>query len=348
MPTITVHTAAPYDILIGQGLLQSAGARIRALRPKAKAAVITDDRVDGLYGAALIRSLESAGIEAVKFAFPNGEGSKNLSTMQDIYRFLNESGITRSDLLIALGGGVVGDVAGFAAASWLRGIDFVQIPTTFLAMIDSSVGGKTGVDTAEGKNLIGAFWQPALVLCDSATLSTLPQENFCDGVAEAIKYGAIFDEALFDLLASGAVKEHLEQVICRCVDLKRETVERDERDTGLRQLLNFGHTLGHAIERQSGYAVSHGRAVGIGMAEITRRSEALGLTAPGSAAKIKRALAAYGMADRYDGNLCDLVPAMLGDKKRHGAILTFILLDKIGRARLHPVPVSEIGPFIGA
>lgn len=348
MSTITVHTAAPYDILIGRGLLQSAGEKICALRPQARAAIITDDRVDALYGAALAASLEEAGIEAVKFAFPNGEGSKNLATMQDIYRFLSESGITRSDLLIALGGGVVGDVTGFAAASWLRGIDFVQIPTTFLAMIDSSVGGKTGVDTPEGKNLVGAFWQPVLVLCDADTLSTLPQENFCDGVAEAIKYGAIFDDALFELLAAGAVQEHLEEVICRCVDLKRETVELDERDTGLRQLLNFGHTLGHAIERKSAYAVSHGRAVGIGMAEITRRSEALGLSAPGSAARIERALAAYGMADRYDGELRDLVPIMLGDKKRHGASLTFILLEQIGRARLHPVPVDQIAAFIGA
>ena len=276
MNNIRVHTESPYEILVGSGLLRSCGQEITKVHAPCRAAIITDDTVDSLYGAQTEASLRAAGYQVCKFVFAHGERSKCLQTALDAYEMLTANGISRSDLIVALGGGVVGDLAGFVAATYLRGVDFVQIPTTFLAAIDSSVGGKTAVDIPSGKNLVGAFWQPKQVICDTDTLSTLSEEIFSEGTAEAIKYGAILDESLYRLLASGGLSSHLEEVICRCVDLKRMLVEEDERDRGSRQLLNFGHTLGHCVETLSGYTVPHGRAVAIGMAMITRVSESLG------------------------------------------------------------------------
>jgi len=347
MPSITVHTAPAYDIHIGRGLLPTTGERLRGLFPKAQsAAVVTDDIVHGLYAAPLLESLRAAGLRTVEYVFPNGEESKSHERLLEIYGFLGSHAITRSDVIVALGGGVTGDLAGYAAATWLRGVPYVQVPTTFLAAVDSSVGGKTAVNIPEGKNLVGAFWQPRLVVCDTDTLSTLSHETFCDGVAESIKYGVLFDEGLFGLLCEGKAKDHLEEIIRRSVDYKRQTVEEDERDTGRRQLLNFGHTLGHAIERETHFAISHGKAVGIGMVELTERTERLGLSAPGTARRIAEALRSYGMQTHYDGSVRELIPAICRDKKRHGGEISFVVAQSVGHSGLYPVAVDALEDFL--
>ncbi len=347
MKTICVHTESPYEILVGSGLLRSCGQEIARVHTPCRVAIITDDTVDSLYGTQTESSLRAAGYQVCKFVFAHGERSKCLQTALDAYEALTANGISRSDLIVALGGGVVGDLAGFVAATYLRGIDFVQIPTTFLAAIDSSVGGKTAVDIPSGKNLVGAFWQPKRVICDTDTLSTLSEEIFSEGTAEAIKYGAILDESLYRLLASGGLSSHLEEVICRCVDLKRMLVEEDERDQGSRQLLNFGHTLGHCVETLSGYTVPHGRAVAIGMAMITRAGESLGLTPSGTTQDLLSVLDTYRLPSQYEGaTVQQFCQVALGDKKRHGDSLTVVLLDQIGKAVLYPVPLSELESFL--
>ena len=346
MQQITVHTKTPYSIYIEDGLLDEAGGRIASLFPGAAAAVVTDDNVERYHGQALMESLQKSGVRAAKYVIPHGEQSKNLQSAGQLYRFFSENEITRKDIVIALGGGVCGDLAGFAAATWLRGVRYVQLPTTFLAAIDSSAGGKTAVDIPAGKNLVGAFWQPSLVLCDPKTLDTLPDSDFADGAAEAVKYAAIFDRQLLALLEDGQARRRLGEIIARCIDLKRMVVEEDERDTGRRQLLNFGHTLGHAIEQLSHFTISHGRGVAAGMVELTRRTEALGMTEPGCAGMLSRALSAYRLPTKYDGPLSILCPAILGDKKRKGGQITFITLEKMGHAVLTDVAASHIERFL--
>ena len=294
----------------------------------------------------MLQQLKDAGYPVCKFVFPHGEESKTLETVINVYDFLSAHGITRSDLIIALGGGVVGDLAGFAASSWLRGLDFIQVPTTFLAMIDSSVGGKTGVDIPQGKNLVGAFWQPKLVVCDPDTLDTLPEATFSDGVAEAIKYGAILDSDLFSLLESKNLQEHLEEVISRCVDLKREVVEQDERDKGIRQWLNFGHTLGHAVETYSDFTLTHGRGVAIGMVMISEACEKAGITPKGTAKRISDCCRRYGLPVSTDAPLATLCETCMQDKKRAGSKISLVILEKIGKAALYPVEAEKLHSFL--
>lgn len=342
MQIISTQTKTPYSIYIEEKLLTRVPEFIEAGR---KIAIVTDDTVNALYGEALSASLEAAGRTVCKFVFPHGEHSKSLQTLSQVYTFLSQNAITRTDLIVALGGGVVGDLAGYAAASWLRGIDFVQIPTTLLAMVDSSVGGKTAVDLPEGKNLVGAFWQPSMVLCDPTTLETLPQETFADGMAEAIKTGAILDEALFALLEQD-ISGRMTEIIARCIDHKRRVVEEDERDTGIRQWLNFGHTLGHAIERESGYTIAHGRAVAIGMAMITRACERQGLLAAGTAERIAACCARYGLPDTTPYPLDVLCAHCMGDKKRAGATLNLVILERLGKAVLYPIAAQSLQAFL--
>lgn len=346
MNTVTVGTKMPYDVHIGPGLIYECGAYIAARHQGARVAVVTDNIVDLLYSERVFSSLAGAGISAAKFVFKNGEAAKTLGTVSDIYSFLSQNAISRDDLVVALGGGVVGDVAGFAAATFLRGVPFVQLPTTLLSAVDSSVGGKTGVNIPEGKNLVGAFWQPSLVLCDTDTLATLSPEILADGAAEVLKYGALYDRDLFLRVAGGALKAEALEIITRCVKLKRAAVQADERDTGARQLLNFGHTIGHAIEAVSGYTISHGRAVAAGMAEITARTEALGFTKKGATKELCAALESLDLPTRYEGALSPLCPVILGDKKRHGESISFVILNEIGSARLLPVAVAEVEGLI--
>ena len=342
MKTVAVHTGVPYEVRIERGLLGRAGEWLAGLTASRVAALVADDAVDALYGDRVEQTLHTAGFRVSRMRFAHGEASKTLETYASILAFLSESQITRSDTVVALGGGVTGDLVGFAAATWLRGVRFAQIPTTLLAMVDSSVGGKTGVDLPAGKNLAGAFHQPVGVLCDPDVLSTLPADVFADGMAEVIKYGVLCDDALFERLAGGLRREELETVIERCVAIKAEICAEDERDVGRRQLLNLGHTLGHAIERCSGYATPHGHAVAAGMVYAARIAAGLGLCGPDCVARLKAALTANGLPTDADYPAQALAGAALGDKKRAGGTLTLVLPREIGRCELYPVPVERL------
>lgn len=345
---LTVQTAKPYSILLERGLLAQTGKHCLPLfSTGTRAMVISDSNVFPLYGETVMDSLRRAGYEVHSCVFPAGEQSKLLSTVETFYRALGENGFTRSDFIVALGGGVTGDMAGFAAATFLRGIDFVQIPTTLLAQVDSSVGGKTGVDLPFGKNLVGAFHQPRLVLIDPDTLSTLPPHFFADGMGEVIKYGCIRRPALFNRLLHEDVQEHLEEVIYECVDCKRQVVEADALDKGERMILNFGHTLGHALEKLHGFSgLSHGEAVGIGMVLISKAAERAGLTAPGTSEKIVTLLERYNLPTATDRNMDELAKATALDKKSAGKNLRLILLHEIGDAYIYTLPREDLGNFL--
>ncbi len=348
---LTLKTTHPYRIRLSHGCLSAVGEEAAALFPQGtRAMIISDSHVWPLYGETVAASLRAAGFRVFSHVFPAGEANKQLSTIENMYRAMSENGFTRTDFVVALGGGVTGDMAGFAAATFLRGIDFIQIPTTLLAQVDSSVGGKTGVDTSFGKNLVGAFHQPRLVLIDPDTLSTLPDHFFRDGMGEVIKYGCIRDPELFELVSDGSAREHLEEVLYRCVDCKRQVVEHDALDKGERMILNFGHTLGHALEKLHGFeagALSHGMGVGIGMVWMTRASEANGLTQPGTARRIADVLAAYQMPVDDSMPLDRVIGATAMDKKGTGDSLRLIVLDKIGSCRIYPVKKSELPAFFG-
>lgn len=341
MTTVEVNASVKYTVRIGAGLLDECGAYIPKEIFPCKAAVISDDKVFPLYGAAVMNSLRKAGFSPTAYTFPNGEHSKTLETYGKILNFLASAQLTRSDLIVALGGGVVGDVAGFCAATYLRGIRYIQIPTTILAACDSSVGGKTAVDLENGKNLVGAFHQPSAVLCDPETFRTLDLRQVSCGYAEIIKYGMIRDQALFDGLSSGTLSE--EEILRRCVEIKRDIVERDEKDTGERKLLNFGHTLGHAIEKHSGFSLTHGEAVAIGMRMITQLSEKLGFC-ENVLAPLERQLQRYHLPCGYEKKISAHELALLaaGDKKNEGGTLTLVLPERIGSCFLKKYAVSEL------
>lgn len=341
---LTVNTSKPYEIIIERGCLDELGARCAALFPAgAKAAVISDSNVFPIYGERALASLREAGFAPSSFVFPAGEGSKQLSTVGDMLGFLAQKGLTRSDFLVALGGGVTGDMAGFAAACYLRGVSFVQVPTSLLAQVDSSVGGKTAVDLPQGKNLAGAFHQPSLVLIDPDTLGTLPPLFFSDGMGEVIKYGCIRSRALFETLRDAAdLAPQMESILFSCVDCKREIVEHDEFDTGERMVLNFGHTLGHALEKAHGYTgLTHGAAVGIGMVLIARLGEHMGLTEDGTAEQIASLLEKYGLPVSDSAPLDQIVEATALDKKGLGGDLRIVLLHTIGDSFVHRLPRAE-------
>ena len=347
MQTITVHASSTYDIFVGSGLLTSCGETIRNVTKAKRAAVITDDTVAGLYLKNVIASLKKSGFEVASFDFPSGEASKCNRTLMNVYDFLVAAEITRSDVIIALGGGVVGDLTGFAAATYLRGVDFVQIPTTLLAQVDSSVGGKTAIDLPGGKNLVGAFKQPKCVLCDTDTLSSLSNEVFEDGMGEVIKYGMIRSAFLFDKIASGSIKDCLEDVIAECISIKRDVVEADEFDKGDRMLLNFGHTLGHAIEKYYDFTgISHGKAISIGMVVFTRFAEQKGLCKVGSLDKIEACLKKYNLPRSGDFKLEEIVKYCLSDKKRESDSINIILCSEIGKSFVQKISIPEFYRFL--
>ena len=346
--TIQVHTAPAYEVSIGGGLLHTCGQRLREVLVPCRVAVVTDSTVAPLYLKTVTGSLEGAGFTVCSYIFPAGEGSKNFTTLSAILEFLAEQHLTRTDCVAALGGGVTGDMAGFAAACYLRGIRCVQLPTTLLSAVDSSVGGKTAIDLKAGKNLAGAFLQPAAVLCDTDCLRSLPPEVFADGAAEAIKTGVLDDESLFALFEDGTLTAAPEEVIARCVGYKAGVVERDEKEQGERRLLNLGHTVGHAIEKCSGYAIPHGHAVAAGLAVIARSAEALGWTEEPVAARIAACLAKNGLPTGTDFSAEALAEAALADKKRTGGDITLVIPKKIGVCELKKVPVAELLPIIRA
>ena len=348
LQTIPVRTVPPYEVVIGPGLLAESGQRLRALLGPCRIAVLTDSTVAPLYLAPVTASLEAAGFSVCAHVIPAGEAHKNLATLGGALEFLAAERLTRSDCVLALGGGVVGDLAGFAAAVYLRGVRCVQLPTTLLSAVDSSVGGKTAVDLTAGKNLAGAFLQPAAVLCDTDCLKSLPPAVLADGAAEAVKTGVLSDEGLFALFETGTLSADPAEVIARCVAYKAGVVERDEKELGERRLLNLGHTVGHAIERCSGYAIPHGHAVAAGLAVIARAAEKLGWTDGPIADRIAACLARNGLPTGTDFPAEALAEAALSDKKRAGGSITLVIPRRIGHCELKPLPVSELLPVIRA
>lgn len=344
-----MNTSKSYNILIERGCLSQIGERACSIfKPGSKVMVISDTNVFPLYGEQIIQSLTGGGFSCCSFQFPAGESSKQLGTIEAMYQALTENSFTRSDFIVALGGGVTGDMAGFAAATFLRGIGFIQVPTSLLAQIDSSVGGKTGVDLPAGKNLVGAFHQPRLVLIDPDTLSSLPPRYFADGMGEAIKYGCIKDSGLFHMILEENIQDKLEEMIFRCVDIKRVVVEHDEFDTGERMLLNFGHTFGHALEKLYHFQkLSHGEAVGIGMVMMTEYGEAAGITKKGTAAKIRKALKKYGLPTEDTAETEKVLSATALDKKGIGSNIRVVLLKEIGEAFVEEMPRTRLAELAG-
>lgn len=352
MSIIRVNLGAKsYNIEIDAGLLDTAGEKIRSISKAQRAAVISDSNVDALYGERLQAALAGSGFKVTRIVFPAGEKSKCLAELSKIYDRLAEAGITRSDLVVAFGGGVTGDLGGFAAATFLRGVDYVQIPTSLLAQIDSSVGGKVAVDLPAGKNLVGNFYQPKLVLIDTMLLKTLPVRFLHDGLAEAIKYGCIRDRALFEKIAAmrddDELLENIGGIVEGCCAIKAEIVEHDEFDTGERMVLNFGHTIGHAVEKCSNYeSFTHGEAVGIGMLLLTRQTERLGLTERGTAAAIYDVLKKYNLPVDADYGNEELLKAAGMDKKKSGSSITLVILKNIGTSFLQKTNWQDLPEYI--
>jgi 3-dehydroquinate synthase len=339
-----------YGIDIGEGLLSGVGAACKAAALAGRAAVVSNPTVAPLYADLVTGSLQDAGFSPVMIEIPDGEEFKTSTTLNSIYDRLIEAGLDRRSFIVALGGGVVGDLAGFAAATFLRGIPFVQLPTTLLAQVDSSVGGKTGIDHPLGKNLIGAFYQPHLVLSDVSTLNTLSERHYLAGLAEVIKYGAVLDADLFALLeteADGLLRRDpvlLGQVVARCCEIKAWVVEQDEREAGLRAVLNYGHTLGHAFETLSGYRdLVHGEAVAIGMVQAALLSRLEGYCSSDDVERIVSLIQRLGLpVTAPEVAQDDLVSALSRDKKNRSGTLQYICNRGIGSHAMHQFTPAQL------
>ena len=336
--TINVKATKEYNICIGRGVLAAIGELIAPVLGKCRLAVLTDSNVDALYGTAMMEHLAAAGYDACKYVIPAGEASKCADNLLAFLNFLAGEQLTRSDAIIAFGGGVVGDLGGLSASLYLRGVKYIQVPTTLLAAVDSSVGGKTAIDIPAGKNLVGSFYQPSLVCCDTALMDTLPTEIYRDGCAEVIKYGMILDAALYDTLHT--LPFDREAVVTRCVEIKRDVVQQDEFDNGVRGLLNFGHTFGHAIEKLSDFGVSHGEAVAMGMVIAARIAPLCGMC--DVAEELEALLVQYGFdtACPYAAN--EIYDALLSDKKRRGRNISVVLPRAVGDCILYDMPVEDL------
>ncbi|MHC5218024.1 3-dehydroquinate synthase [Enterococcus sp. LJL128] len=341
-----------YQIIIEKGSLSQVGKWASQLWKLQKVAVITDSTVDKLYSESVIKQLLEQGFEVSKFVVPAGETSKSLANAENIFEHLAQNQFTRSDGILALGGGVIGDLAGFVAATYMRGIHFLQVPTTLLAQVDSSIGGKTGVNTKNAKNLVGAFWQPDGVLIDPLTLETLEPRRLREGIAEIVKSAAIADKKLWQQLEQLEDEQELlkqaPEIIISCLEVKRKVVEEDELDNGIRLILNFGHTIGHAIENTAGYGVvSHGEAVAIGMVQINQIAEEKGETPHGTTIQLINMLKKFGLPVAYDDWDEDrLYQALTHDKKTRGSSIKIILLAAIGQAKIVPISIEEMKEYI--
>ncbi|HVV61776.1 MAG TPA: 3-dehydroquinate synthase [Pseudolabrys sp.] len=357
--------ARAYDIVIGRGLLPSLGTRLKALRPGARVAIVTDETVAARHLEAAEAALKSAGVDCARIVVPEGEGSKSYATFERVCEAIIAARIERNDLVVALGGGVIGDLAGFAAASVRRGLDYVQVPTTLLAQVDSSVGGKTGINSAQGKNLIGAFHQPVMVLADTALLDTLSKRTFRAGYAEVAKFGLLGDAAFFtwleanwqDIFSGGNSSGNFarEHAIAVCTRGKAGIVARDERETGERALLNLGHTFGHALEAGAGFSdrLLHGEAVALGMVLAFEFSARRKLIGSADAERVRAHLAAVGLPTHLKDvpggvpNADRLMELIAQDKKVKRGKLTFILVRGIGRAFVaNDVDPAEVRTFL--
>ncbi|MCE9654995.1 3-dehydroquinate synthase [Clostridium celatum] len=328
-----------YPIIIEKGLIDKISEKVKNVYKGKKIFILTDENVNKYYGKKVVSAL-SEYFDVKLVSLKAGEETKNFNTLPMVYNELLDFNLTRSDLIITLGGGVIGDLGGFVASSYLRGIDFIQVPTSLLAQVDSSVGGKVAVDLERGKNLVGSFYHPKAVLIDPEVLNTLDNRFFIDGMAEVIKYGCIKDKMFFEFLYemenNSDVIDNMERVIHKCCDIKRIVVESDEKDKGERMLLNFGHTLGHAIEQYYNYTkYTHGEAVAIGMYEITKISEAKGLTVKGTAERIKEILIKYNLPYKMDVNIEEILDTINLDKKKLGKSLNLIILKEIGNSEIY-------------
>ena len=348
MKEIIVSASKEYPIIIGHDLYDDIGSYISKVTHADKIAVISESNVFPIYGDKIVDKLQQAGYSVCSYVFPAGESSKNGTVFLSILEFLAQNNLTRSDCVIALGGGVVGDITGFAAATFLRGIAYIQVPTTLLAMVDSSVGGKTAIDLSCGKNLAGAFYQPNLVLCDLNTLQSLPDDIFIDGCAEVIKYGILFDAELFAHLSENGLNFDREYVISRCIELKRNVVQTDEFDRGLRQMLNLGHTIGHAVEAKSEFTLSHGKAVAIGMAIVARAANSNHICTSDVTDKIIDIIKRFRLPVTTQYDAITLYDIALSDKKRAGQTVNLIIPEEIGRCIIFPTAINTLESFIEA
>ena len=344
MERVRINASRAYDVVIGLGVLDTVGDELSHLVKSRTVAIVADDVTYPLFGARTKASLESAGFYTCEYIIPHGEESKSAENYIRILEFLAERGLSRTDCLVALGGGVVGDLSGFVAASFLRGIPFVQIPTTLLAAVDSSVGGKCAINLQAGKNLAGAFYQPSVVLCDTEIIGSLPDDIFSEGMAEVIKYGAIRSEKVFGLIEDGA-RENLGELISECVRIKRDVVCEDEFDTGLRQLLNFGHTPAHAIERLSDFKISHGAAVAAGMCIMSRAAEKLGLCEAGISDEIEKLCKKFSLPTTAQFSAKDMFAVAMRDKKRALGKITLVIPRTRGESVLYTVSEEETEKF---
>ncbi len=345
---IRVEASRGYDVVVGAGLLAEAGRRVRQAVPTSDdtCLVVSDEHVAPLYGRAVRESLANAGFDVHDVTLPAGEQTKSLESYGVLLQELARVRATRSSMVVALGGGVIGDLAGFAAATYMRGCHLVQLATSLLSMVDSSVGGKTAVDLPQGKNLAGAFYQPDLVLCDLDALRTLPDEYASDGMGEVVKYAVMADPELFSWLQAPDVGGCLARVVARCVRIKRDVVQADEREAGERKKLNLGHTVGHAIELLSGYRTPHGHAVAAGMAIMARACAARGLCAEEVPGLIEDVLRAHGLPTGCDYAPDELLAAARADKKRVGDAIDVVLVRGIGRTEVRRLGLGELGALV--
>lgn len=348
MQTVTVNASSSYPVHIGGGLLEQSGRLIAGATAARGCAVVTDSTVGPLYAQRVCASLQAAGFAVQMYTFPAGERSKNLATYGDILEFFARHRLTRSDVVIALGGGVTGDMAGFAAATYQRGVDYIQMPTTLLAAADSSVGGKTAVDLGAGKNLAGAFWQPKMVICDTDTFHTLPEDTFADGVAETVKHGLIADADFFRFLMSEDIRGHIDDVVRRNVEIKAAVVNEDEFERGRRKILNFGHTLGHAVEKCSGFTITHGHAVAIGMVMASRAAEKMGFSPAGILDTVLACNRRFGLPTDCPYTAQEVYATATSDKKRSGGSIDVVVLKEIGRAETVRLDMEGLREFTEA
>ena len=342
---IRVRAGDGYDFIIGDGLLANVGELAASVMNADRIALFTDSTVGPLFADAVEERLRRARFETCRFVFEAGERSKNIATTAEFLDFMAEHDLTRGDAVVALGGGVTGDMGGFAASIYQRGIKFMQIPTTVLAAVDSSVGGKTGVDTKYGKNLTGTFWQPSLVLCDTDTFEELSEDEILCGYAEVIKSAAIRGPRIFKDLEEGKFRTAMPDIIARCVNIKSDVVAEDERESGVRRILNFGHTMAHSIELKSDYGISHGKAVAIGMLMVTKASESRGMTEKGTYDRLYNLIRREGYQTETEIPLEELCEAARHDKKTSGDAISIVYLDRIGSAKTEKVKLKDLYEF---
>lgn len=346
MTVIRVEASGSYDVTVECGIINRVGQEAAKLFKPCRAVIVSGEKVFPIYGEAVAKSLESAGFEVLSFIHKSGEGAKNLEVYGELQNFLCENRISRSDVLFALGGGVTGDLTGFAAATYQRGMAFVQIPTTLLAMVDSSVGGKTAINLAAAKNQVGCFYQPKAVFCDPEVLKTLSAEDYRCGCAEVIKYGVLGNAEFFAEIEETDIRKQEEHVISTCVEMKRDIVKVDEFDNGLRRLLNLGHTIGHAVEKCSEFEINHGDAVAMGLAAIMRGAAERGICSPEDCYRVIDVLKKYNLPTELCFGSHELFEACKVDKKISGGRMHLIVPEEIGKCRIIPIEIDEIQSWL--